>query len=317
MSNHAETTAKIREAAKRALADGRADVVIGYRAGTFPLVTAPLFARTQEDCDQLIWNDFACLNLANYLPGRPGKVAIVAKGCDARSAIGQVTENQILRENLYVIGVPCSGMIDWEALLEKEPRPAREISSSGATVTVTGDGFATDLKKDDVLRRNCLVCANRTPKEADELLGAEEPGAQPDDFADIKALLAKSPAERLDYVKGLIKDCLRCYACRNACPLCYCPVCFVDETRPQWLGKSKDPMDTLVFHILRGLHCAGRCTSCGACESACPVSIKVREFNRLNEETVRTQWGYEAGLSWDQKPPLSVFLPDDEAGFIK
>jgi coenzyme F420-reducing hydrogenase beta subunit len=317
MANPAETTAKIREAAKRLLADGKAEVVIGYRAGTVPTATAPLFARTPEDCDRLVWSDFAALNLANYLPGRPGKVAIVAKGCDARSVIGQVTEKQILRENVYVVGVPCSGMIDPAALSEKEPRPVREIVANGATVTLKGDGFSTDLKKDEILRRNCRVCASRTPKEADEVVGAEEPGAQPDDFADIHALMEKTPAERLEYFKGLIKDCLRCYACRNACPLCYCPVCFVDETRPQWLGKSTDPMDTMTFHLLRGLHCAGRCTSCGSCETACPVNIKVREFNRLTEETVRAKWGYEAGQSWEQKPPLSVFLPDDEAGFIK
>jgi ferredoxin len=317
MSTPAETTALLREAAKRLLADGQAEVVLGYRAGTVPTATAPLFARTPEDCEKLVWSDFACLNLANYLPGRPGKVAIIAKGCDARSVIGQVTENQILRENVYVVGVPCSGMVDSEALAEKEPRPVREIAANGKTLTLKGDGFSTDLNKEDVLRRNCRVCAARTPKGADELLGPEEPGVQPDDFADIKALLAKSPAERLDYFKGLVKDCLRCYACRNACPLCYCPVCFVDETRPQWLGKSTDPMDTLTFHLLRGLHCSGRCTSCGACESACPVKIKVREFNRVTEDTVKAQWGYEAGLAWDQKPPLSVFLPDDEAGFIK
>jgi ferredoxin len=317
MASPAETTAKIRETAKRLLADGKAEVVIGYRAGTVPTATAPLFARTDADCDRLVWSDFACLNLANYLPGRPGKVAILAKGCDARSAVGQVTENQILRENLYVVGIPCSGMIDAAALAAKEPRPVREIDSDGSTVTLKGDGFSTSVRKDEILRRNCRACVSRTPKDADELVGAEEPGAAPDDFSDLKDLLARGPAERLEYFKGLVKDCLRCYACRNACPLCYCPVCFVDETRPQWLGKSTDPMDTLTFHLLRGLHCSGRCTSCGACESACPVNIKVREFNRITEQTVRAKWGYEAGLSWDQKPPLSVFLPDDEAGFIK
>jgi ferredoxin len=317
MASLEEITKSVREAAKKALAEGKAEVVIGYRAGTVPLSTAPHFARSPEECDSLVWSNFARINLANYLPGRTGKVAVVAKGCDARSIVGQVAENQILRENLYVIGVPCSGMADNALIFQKEARPIREASETLDLITVKGEGFTTEIKKEEVLRRNCLTCANRTPKTADELAGPETPGAQADDFKDIKELLRKSPIERMSYFKDLISNCLRCYACRNACPLCYCPVCFVDETRPQWLGKSTDPMDTLTFHLLRGLHCAGRCTSCGACETACPVNIKVREFNRITEETVVESWGYEAGLSWEQKPPLNVYSPDDEAGFIK
>ncbi|MDR1545737.1 MAG: Coenzyme F420 hydrogenase/dehydrogenase, beta subunit C-terminal domain [Deltaproteobacteria bacterium] len=308
---------KIRESAKRLLAEGRAEVVVGYRRGTIPLTTAPFFARTAEECDQLVWSNFARINLANYLPGRK-KVALVAKGCDARSAVGQVVENQIPRDELYVIGVPCTGMVDNALVAAKEPRPIREVvETTDDSFTLKGEGYSVEVRKEEVLRRNCRTCAHRTPKLADELAAPEVPGATPDDFADIKALASKTPAERLAHFKDLIKDCLRCYACRNACPLCYCPICFVDETRPQWLGKSNDPMDTLTFHLLRGLHCSGRCTSCGACETVCPVNIKVREFNRILELTVQKEWQYEPGLSWDQKPPLTMFQTDDAAEFIK
>jgi ferredoxin len=317
MSNVEAITQKIREKAKSLLESGQAQVVIGYRAGTIPLVAAPFFARTAKDCDKLVWSSFARLNLANYLPGRTEKVALVAKGCDARSAVGQVTENQFKRENLFILGVPCSGLVDPALVAAKEPRPIKEAIETDDTLKLTGAGFATEIKLQDVLRRNCLTCAHKTPALADELAGPEIASVPPDDFADIKALLAKSNDERLAYFKDLIKDCLRCYACRNACPLCYCPVCFVDETRPQWLGKSTDPMDTMTFHLLRGLHCAGRCTSCGACETACPVNIKVREFNRVLDKSVQENWAYEPGLSWDQKPPLTVYQPNDNADFIK
>jgi ferredoxin len=86
---------------------------------------------------------------------------------------------------------------------------------------------------------------------------------------------------------------------------------------PQWLGKSNDEMDTFTFHLLRGFHCAGRCTSCGACEAACPMDLKLREFNRVLEEEVQRDWQFVPGLTWDQKPPLTTYRPDDEADFIK
>jgi ferredoxin len=317
MSNLDTLTQKIREKAKSLLEGGQVDVVIGYRTGTVPLMAAPFFARTPQDCDQLVWSSFARLNLANYLPGRTEKVALVAKGCDARSAVGQVAENQYPKDKLFILGVPCSGQVDAAIVANKEPRPIQASEETDDSIKLTGPGYSTDLKKEDVLRRNCLTCSHRTPTLADELVGPEVPSLPTDDFSDLTALLAKSSEERLTYFKDLIKDCLRCYACRNACPLCYCPVCFVDETRPQWLGKSTDPMDTMTFHLLRGLHCAGRCTACGACETACPVNIKVREFNRVLDKTVKENWSYEPGLAWDQKPPLTVYQPNDPADFIK
>ena len=313
-----EINKQIQASAKRLLSEGKAEVVIGYRRGTAPMSAAPHFARTEEDCNQLIWTNFAKINLATYLPKYPGKVAIVAKGCDARNAVGQVVENQIERENLYIIGVACSGMVDVDAVTAKEPRPIKDAEEDLATIKLSGEGWSASLIKEEVLRRNCKTCISRTPKDiADEIIGDETAPQAADNFADLKALAEKSPAEKMAYFKGLVKECLRCYACRNACPLCYCPVCFVDEGRPQWLGKSQDEMDIYTFHILRAFHCAGRCTSCGACEAACPVGIKLREFNRVLEEEVQKDWQYVPGMSWEQKPPLTTYRPDDEAEFIR
>ncbi|MDR2934908.1 MAG: 4Fe-4S dicluster domain-containing protein [Candidatus Adiutrix sp.] len=318
MTSLADLNQNIQTAARRALADGRAEVVFGYRQGTAPFTAAPHFARTPEDCGQFVWTSFARVNLAAYLPKYPGKVALIARGCEARSAVGQVVESQFPRENLYVIGVGCQGMVDPEAVLAREKRPIREVTEDLTTINLAGDGWTASLPKAEVLRRNCKTCVCRTPKDlADEMLGGDAPPLPADDFADLKALAAKPPQEKMAYFKGLVKDCLRCYACRQACPLCYCPVCFVDETRPQWLGKSNDAMDTFTFHLLRAFHCAGRCTSCGACEAACPMDIKLREFNRLLEEEVQKDWQFVPGASWDQKPPLTTYRPDDEADFIK
>ena len=126
-----------------------------------------------------------------------------------------------------------------------------------------------------------------------------------------------TPEEKRRHFAELVSPCIRCYACRNACPLCYCPTCFVDESRPQWVGKSTDPVDTMTFHFLRAYHCAGRCTDCGACERVCPVGIPVREFtSKLNKDALEL-FGWEAGLDRNQRPPLDLYKVDDYNDFVK
>jgi ferredoxin len=312
-------TEKIRAAAKKLLSDGTVDVVIGYQAGTVPLRNAPYFARTPDEADQLIWDSNCRVNLATFIPRRQDKIAVVAKGCDARNIVNHLLENQISRDRVYIIGVPCTGMVDPALIQAQVPdgKAILEVVEADGQITVKGRDFAVTLDKAAMLRQNCQVCQHPTPPVYDELVADPIPDKAVDPYQDLKELLAKSEGERWEYYRELVKDCLRCYACRDACPLCYCQVCFVDETMPQWVGKSQDATDVLTFHLLRAYHCAGRCTDCGACESACPVGIKVRQFTRVLEKSIKERYGYEAGLDPSQKPPLTVFLPDDPQEFIK
>ena len=280
-------TQKIREIAKRLLSEGQVEVVIGYGPGSVPLKNAPLFARTPEEADNLIWDSNCRINLANFLPRRQDKVAVVAKGCDARNIVNHIVENQIARDQVYIIGVPCEGMIDPELVYEKEDRLIHQAVEANGKLTVKGKDFETTLDRNDVLRQNCLTCVHRNPPVYDELVTdtvTEQEGV--DRYVDIVELMQKTDDERYAYFEDLVKDCIRCYACRDACPLCYCHVCFVDEHMPQWLGKSVDKSDVMTYHLLRAFHCAGRCTDCGACEAACPLNIKVRQFTRRLEMDV-------------------------------
>ena len=310
-------TEKIREAAKRLLSEKSVAGVIGFRKGSLPFMNEPFLATTPEQADRLVWDGNCGINLANYLPKRTGRVAIVAKGCDSRSIVIHLLENQIKREQLHIIGVPCQGMIDKRRILDElDGKEALQTEDAGDKVRVSGQGFELTFNRSDYLQENCAICAHRNPVMYDETVGEKVEEQKVDRYADINLIEALLPEEKRRHFDELLEPCIRCYACRNACPACYCPTCFVDEAKPQWVGKTTDPTDVRTFHFLRAFHLAGRCTDCGSCERACPVGIKVRQFTKKLEKEVKELYGYEAGMIQDQRPPLDTFKPDDPEPFL-
>lgn len=277
-------TENIQKIASRLLSEGTVTAVIGFQQSTVPTVAAPVIIQKEEDVHRLIWDDHCWLNLANYLTPDTNRVGIVAKGCDARNIIVHIMEHRIARDKLYIIGIPCQGMKD-----------------------ANGD-----------LQENCAQCQHKSPVLVDEMVETGQEVAILDDtFDDINAIETMTSSERQAYFKDLFSTCIRCYACRNACPLCYCPVCFVDDSKPQWVGKSQDMTDVLTFHFLRAFHCAGRCTNCGACERACPMNINMRILTRKLHASCKELYDWEAGLSLDSPPPLETYIPTDPDAFIK
>jgi len=310
---------KIREIAKKLLEEKAVDLVIGFKKGTLPMMTEPVMIKEPEETGQLYWGSFCSMNLANYLPKRKEKIGIIAKGCDSRNIAVHIVENQIQRDQLYIIGVPCTGIVDRRKIrLLAAGKELREVIESDEELTIKGKDFEQTVKRIDFLQDNCITCMHRNPVICDEMAGEMvEERKDPDPYDDVKEIEAMGPDERWKFFSNVMKDCIRCYACRNACPLCYCPTCFVDESDPQWVGKSIDPTDTMTFHILRAFHCAGRCTDCGACEQACPMDINMRLLTRRLNKDALELYGCEAGLSIEERPPLDTYRPDDYDKFIK
>jgi coenzyme F420-reducing hydrogenase beta subunit len=314
-----EYATKIREIAKRVLEDGKADVVIGYKKGSIPMVNEPVLIRDPNSVENLIWDSHCALNLCNYLTGRKDRIGIIANGCNSRSIVTHIVENQIKREHLYIIGIPCTGMIDHRAVKRAvNDREILVVEETEGRFTIRGRDFEKTFEKKDFLQTNCAVCLHPNPVVYDEMVGESvEVPEEINPFKDVEEIEKMDSQEKWSFFSDLVSPCIRCYACRNACPLCYCPTCFVDESDPQWVGKSIDPTDTMTFHFLRAYHCAGRCTDCGACERACPVGIPVRHFTKkLNKDALEI-FSWEAGLSLEQRPPLDVYRVDDYNDFVK
>ena len=309
---------KIKEISNRLLKDSEVDMVIGFRKGTMPMMNEPCFAKKPEDVDNFVWDSNCGINLANYITDRKEKIGILAKGCDSRNIVTHIIENKIKRDQLVVIGVPCMAMIDRHKIETMFETEIQDVIEADDKIIVKGEGLEETLNKKDVLQKNCSVCIHRNPVIYDEVVGdLVEEQKDVDRYEDVRKIEAMLSEEKWRFFDDLLSECNRCYACRNACPLCYCPTCFVDESQPQWVGKSQDPADTRTFHFLRAYHCAGRCTDCGACERACPMGINVRTFTKKLEKDCLDLFGWEAGMTLEERPPLDTYRPDDPDEFIK
>ena len=314
-----EYSEKIREVARGLLEKGEVEVFIGYKKGSVPMMNEPLLVSDPGKADLLYWDSNCGLNLCNYLTKRTERIGIVANGCTSRSIVTHIIENQIAREQLYIVGIPCTGMIDPRAVSRAvKYREIELVEEDGDILKVRGKDFEEKLEKRAYLQRNCATCTHPNPVEYDEMVAS--PVQTPEvvaPYKDVEKIQGMSPEKRWGFFTRMVSKCTRCYACRNVCPLCYCPICFVDESRPQWVGKSIDPTDTMTFHLLRAYHCAGRCTDCGACERVCPVGIPVRQFTKKLNKDAQELFSWEAGLTLDQRPPLDVYSPDDYNDFIR
>jgi ferredoxin len=133
----------------------------------------------------------------------------------------------------------------------------------------------------------------------------------------VREMDSLSLPERWGYWKEQFSRCIRCYACREACPLCYCERCIVDQGQPQWLEPSAHQRGNLNWNLIRAYHLAGRCTLCGACESACPVNIPLMTLNRMLARHVWEEFGYSAGLDPEASPLLSSWARDDSSELFR
>ena len=294
--------AGIRVRAKELLGLGEVQCVIGYEMRpTVPGVThsrdrvRPVFVFDPVDTDKLVWNSNCHHNLMVYLRDQtvplrraddPPRVAVVAKPCDVRALNVLIHEQQVVRDQVFVIGVACAGTMD----------PARAGGEGSESLAI-----------------HCQRCKERVPTIYDALVGEpQEMSLEPDTWSDVVELETMTAAERLAFWTQEFERCIRCYACRQACPGCYCFECLADQVDPPWLSIAHQLPEKAFFHIMRAYHLAGRCVECYACDHACPMNIPLSLLNRKIAKDLQTLFGFTAGGDPDNPPPLATFRKDEE-----
>ncbi len=282
-------TQQIRDKARELLENGTVECVIGYETGSDGISARPAFIYDATDVGRLIFDNTCSHNLVKYLLNKKNKsTAVVVKGCDSRALNLLLGEKQLQRDQVFVIGVVCPGVVEW--------------------------GWNM---RSDQLQKRCDWCRQHTPVVHDFLSGEPVTEPPPDEFTDVTEMAAKTAEERSAFWKEQAERCLRCYACRQACPGCYCIDCFVELLDPEWVGIRIAPEENWMWNTVRAFHLAGRCISCNECERVCPVNIPLSLLNRRLEQEVLDLFDYKAGMSEDTPAPLITFKKDETLGIAE
>lgn len=123
-------------------------------------------------------------------------------------------------------------------------------------------------------------------------------------------------AERWKFWISELTPCFKCYACRAACPMCYCHRCTVDFNRPQWIPVPSHELGNLEWHIMRAMHLTGRCINCDACYNACPLGIPLNLLTKKMLEDIKVNFGdYQPSLKGGHL--MSTYKADDKEKFIQ
>ncbi|MCG3138858.1 MAG: hypothetical protein HJJLKODD_02727 [Phycisphaerae bacterium] len=135
--------------------------------------------------------------------------------------------------------------------------------------------------------------------------------------AELKKMEQLVMEQRWAFWREEFDRCIKCYACRAACPLCYCNRCITEVNQPQWIPVASDALGNLEWNVIRAMHLAGRCIGCGSCADACPQGIRIDLLNGLLAREAQQQFAAEPGYGQRKDYALAVFKPDDKEEFIR
>jgi formate dehydrogenase (coenzyme F420) beta subunit len=253
---------QVKQKAKEILEKKEADGVLGLKKGLWEVIHPHVFS-TPSEIDALVLEP-------KWLMAKMARV--------------------ILREKpqAYRLAVAVRGC-DERALIELIKR--NQIDRE-RLLTI---GYACDADQ----AKTCL-CSRPTPQKLDA--GSAVGGVDPLADDRVKAYLEGDTSERMEKWAAQLKRCIKCYGCRNSCPICVCVPCKLEDD--VWVERGVIPAEMVSFHHIRAFHLSDTCVACGACQEACPVGIPLMTLQLSMRAALKKEYDYEAGLDANRKSPV-------------
>ncbi len=306
--------------------------------------------------------------IKEYLDGAfDMRLAVVGKPCDIRGIIELVKREQINLDNLFLIGLNCTGtlspVIAKKTIVEEFGTDPLDVVyediEDGKLIIKLQDGTEKmkELKEMEEKgygrRENCRRCEVKIPTMADIACGkwgvtnnkkatfvelCSDKGAelfeeaikagyinveQPDDKAieerrkeeqeaiesalnwqetDFAPLRDMAVEEKFDYWWGQFSQCIKCYGCRDACPICYCKDCTLEADRGVVTPGEVPP--GAMFPMIRIAHVMDSCVNCGQCQDVCPANIPLARLTFMLNKELCHIFRYQPGADVETRPPL-------------
>jgi len=122
------------------------------------------------------------------------------------------------------------------------------------------------------------------------------------DFGEFQAMGVE---ERFEYwfgPSGQFGQCIKCFGCRDACPICYCKDCYLEADRGRVPGGEIPP--DAMFPMIRTVHVMDSCVNCGQCQDACPMELPLSRLIFMLSKELGQMFKYEPGMDVGAPPPL-------------
>lgn len=105
------------------------------------------------------------------------------------------------------------------------------------------------------------------------------------------------------------RKCLKCYGCRNICPVYICKECALEDEDLIPPGEIPPPIS---FHLVRAVHMAGFCIDCGLCAEVCPAEIPLRQFYQGGNLIMEKLFWFKPGRVDERSPFHFIGLAEKE-----
>ena len=123
---------------------------------------------------------------------------------------------------------------------------------------------------------------------------------------ELRRIRAMTQDERSQYWQYHMSKCLKCYGCRDICPVFSGKECRLED----WAKPGHLPPDAPLYHLARAYYISARCTNCGFCEETCPGALPLRTLaDLIRHEDPDELFGFVPGLSEELTERLRASFP--------